>query len=485
MTAATDGKHIGFKIVPMLAFLIFLGAATVWVMSFLTVRAVEHNAAIRSVEWAEFAVRHAPQIEAVAEGLPLKSEEWKLFEDLISISGVFRFKIFSPEGQLRYISGEGSEATADLDAHNPHAANVVASGRTLTIVEDGRSKQDRPDLYSETYIPVYNGDRLVAIAETYLDQTEKSAAVRAEYTLVAVIMTGMIVFALSAPLAGIWLLFRRLRIQNAELEIERLRATAADKSKSEFLSTVSHELRTPLTSIKGSLDMLKSGRVADMPGAADRLVAMAARNTATLHLLVNDLLDFEKINSGNLEIHKSPTDLVAVVNDEIDTLETYGPDQDIEFVFTCDNDALVADADPIRIGQVVRNLLSNAVKFSPRGGKIVVSVFENNGSVRVTVEDSGCGIQQGDLERIFEKFTQVDSTDSRKHGGTGLGLAISREIVKKHDGDIGVTSVVGEGSIFYFDLPSALLHKSLNDRPAHVPELRYPKVSVTGMPRAV
>jgi len=228
------------------------------------------------------------------------------------------------------------------------------------------------------------------------------------------------------------------------LKYAQIRAMASDKSKSEFISTVSHELRTPLTSIKGSLEMLKSGKIIELSVAAERLVAMAAKNSTILNLLVNDLLDFERIDTGNLEVSKRPSDIVSIVRDEIETMMSYDTEQEVEYFYTGDDGPLIGNVDPDRIAQVVRNLLSKRCQILTRKmERFFVSVRKEIGAVRIDVADSGCGISPGDCTRIFDKFTQVDSSDTRKHRGTGLGLAISKGIVEAHGGDIGVTSVRG------------------------------------------
>ena len=230
-------------------------------------------------------------------------------------------------------------------------------------------------------------------------------------------------------------------------------AQVANKSKKEFLSTVSHELRTPLTSIKGSLELLKSGGIVELNSAAQRLVAIAVKNANLLHSLVNDILDIEKLESGKLKMEMRSTDIAAVVEDAIDRFKSYGSERGIEFVYSGTQDHIILNLDSMRIIQVVGNLLSNAAKFSPPGGKVYISVSAKNGAVRVNVKDSGCGISEQNRELIFEKFSQVNSSDSRDAGGTGLGLAIAKGFVEKHGGTLGFTSILGEGSNFYFEMP--------------------------------
>lgn len=448
------------------AFCILLTIATFRIASALVDLAVERDASRTSLEWAEFAISQVPQIADVAEGRPIKPEDWEAFDKLANFVGVFRFKIFSPNGVLRFVSDDPDARGENLGKHNHLAATVVSSGEPYTVVADGTAKPDRPDLYSETYLPVLHNGQIIAIAETYLDQTDKAAAVRTEYAFVAVIMISIIGLALSIPSAGLWFLFRRLKLNNAELKLSNIRAEASDKAKSEFISTVSHELRTPLTSIKGSLEILTSGKIIEMKGPAHRLLALAAKNAGILNLLVNDLLDFGKLNTGNLEMKKQPSDLVKLIRDELETIELYGANQDIRYRFDGTDSPQPALVDPDRIAQVVRNLVSNAAKFSPIGGTVEVSVTYGNGTARIEVRDSGCGISKADQLIIFDRFTQVDSSNTRKHNGTGLGLAISKQIVEAHGGEIGVVSVMGNGSLFYVNLPVGL--ENGNDPEQHL-----------------
>ena len=433
-------------------FIAFAAIAT-WSTSTLVERAVERDASRRSIEWTNYAVTHIPRIEELAQGAPVRPQEWKMFDEMTNLGGVFRFKIFSPEGTLQFESDGKGKTGADLGAHNPKAAGVLADGQPFTVVADGSQKANRPELYSETYLPVYRDGRLVAVAETYMDQTDKTAAVKHEYSIVAAISLGMIFLAMLIPSLGIWALIRRLKKQNAELEVERKRALASDKSKSEFLSTVTHELRTPLTSIKGSLHMLESGQIVKLNGTAAELLSMATRNSETLMMLVDDVLDIAQLESGRFDIKKDSTDLVSVVKDTINVFKSYGLDRSVTTIYTGEEGPFHVDIDAGRIAQVVRNFLSNAVKFSPDNGDVEVSTKRVNGAIRVSVKDRGCGIDESESQKIFEKFKQVDSSNTRDYGGTGLGLAISKEIIESHGGEIGFSSILQEGSEFYFDLP--------------------------------
>ena len=226
-----------------------------------------------------------------------------------------------------------------------------------------------------------------------------------------------------------------------------------ERLKGEFVSTVSHELRTPLTSIRGSLGLITGGAVGKMSGKVREMIDVAEKNTERLIKLVNDILDMEKIESGSMEFRFGPLDLARLVEQGIETNHGYAEDQGVEFLLTETQPELTVRGDGDRLMQVMANLLSNAAKFSPRGGKVEISVTRHNDKARVSVSDHGPGIPKEFQNEVFSKFTQADSSDTRQVGGTGLGLNISKTIIEKHDGSIGFDTKAGKGTTFYFEVP--------------------------------
>lgn len=227
-----------------------------------------------------------------------------------------------------------------------------------------------------------------------------------------------------------------------------------ERMKNEFVATVSHELRTPLTSIRGSLGLVSAGAAGELPERAASLVNMALNNSERLTLLINDILDMEKLESEKQRFDIRRMDVSELVRRSLEDNAGFAQSLSVHFVTPeplCQLDVLV---DPGRFLQVMANLLSNASKFSPAGAAIEVSARCSQGRVRVSVRDYGKGIPPEFQPRVFQKFSQADSSDSRSRAGTGLGLAISRAIVERLGGHIDFDSGPG-GSTFYFELPDA------------------------------
>ena len=211
-----------------------------------------------------------------------------------------------------------------------------------------------------------------------------------------------------------------------------------DTLKDEFISTVSHELRTPLTSIRGALGLLSAGVMGKVDDKALNLLRIASTNTDRLVRLINDILDLERMDTGSAPLHLRRCYLKEIVKQAADTMRSMAEDHEILIDIVPDEktDAIAFDGDPDRMQQVLVNLLSNAIKFSPNGSTIrVISNFDGN-NLLLHIEDTGRGVPADKLETIFDRFQQVEPSDSRQKGGTGLGLAICRSILAQHGGAI-------------------------------------------------
>lgn len=226
-----------------------------------------------------------------------------------------------------------------------------------------------------------------------------------------------------------------------------------ERMKSEFVSTVSHELRTPLTSIRGALGLVIGKFSNGLPDKARQLLETASRNSERLTLLINDILDLEKIEAGMLALEFKALDLVAITQKAIIANEGYGHQHEVHLHLVNTLESASVWADEHRLLQVFSNLISNAIKYSPTGGTVVISVCRRVGRFRVSVRNCGHPIPEEFRHRIFQRFAQADSSDTREKGGTGLGLSIAKAIVERHGGYIDFTSEEGVGTEFFFDLP--------------------------------
>ncbi len=243
-----------------------------------------------------------------------------------------------------------------------------------------------------------------------------------------------------------------------ELERARRSAEEANAAKSLFLANMSHEVRTPLTSVLGAAEMLAEGNLD--PGDA-ALVAIVQRSAAKLHRLVNDILDVSRLEAGKLDVQET---LISLQDVAADTITWAGPLAHREgLAFTWWLDPSLPKqvyGDAMRISQVLTNLIGNALKFTEQGEvRLSVEIAESREhilDVRFTVEDSGIGIAEDQLSTLFESFSQVDTSTTRKYGGAGLGLAICQELVDLMNGTLTVHSIPGEGSSFSFTLPMEL-----------------------------
>lgn len=228
-----------------------------------------------------------------------------------------------------------------------------------------------------------------------------------------------------------------------------------EQMKSEFISTVSHELRTPLTSISGALKLISEGMVGELPEKARDMVSIARKNSERLTLLINDLLDMDKLVSGKLGFNIRPLALAPLIKTSLENLSTYAHNHDVSLAYDNQSGQAAVLADDLRFQQVMDNLLSNAIKFSPAGGRVTVTSELLDGQIQLSVCDQGEGIPEAFRPRVFEKFAQADGSDRRIKGGTGLGLAITRGLLQHMNGSIRFESEPGIGTCFYVLLPRA------------------------------
>ncbi|MEB3328786.1 MAG: CHASE domain-containing protein [Candidatus Sericytochromatia bacterium] len=230
----------------------------------------------------------------------------------------------------------------------------------------------------------------------------------------------------------------------------------ADRAKDDFLSVISHELRTPLNFITGFASLLEDEVGGPLTPTQRSYLARIDLGATRMLALVNDLLDLAKIRSGKFEFHRAPVALGPLLTDALTQFSPLARAEGVtlELATNPGRDLGQVIADPQRVAQVIANLLANALKFTPSGGAVRVTVTREPGWVRISVQDTGIGIPPEDLERLFQPFSQVDMSATRRAGGSGLGLSICKALVEGQGGRLGVTSTPGVGSTFWFALPS-------------------------------
>lgn len=244
-----------------------------------------------------------------------------------------------------------------------------------------------------------------------------------------------------------------LRIKDRhEAEIRRAheKLKSLDKLKTEFLNMVAHELKTPLVPMVGYLQLIDKNKLD--PEDRENL-EIAIRNTKRLQLLVSDILDIAKLESKVMKFNMENIQLTNIIQDTVANAMAFAKEKKLYIRTYVPKELPIVYGDPNRIAQVLTNLLNNAIKFTDKGGVTINARREGN-FVMVEVVDTGIGIAKKDISKLFKKFSQLDSSGSRKYGGTGLGLAISKEIIKAHKGKIWASSPGhGKGSTFAFILP--------------------------------
>lgn len=261
--------------------------------------------------------------------------------------------------------------------------------------------------------------------------------------------------------ATYWITLNLTPVRDANGVLERYISVQADiterkrieRMKNEFVSTVSHELRTPLTSISGAVGLLLGGAAGPLPDKADALLQLAQRNGERLTLLVNDLLDMERLAQGGMPIESEVHVLMPIVATAVNENQMFAGQHGVRLALVEECDDVLVEVDSLRLIQVLSNLLSNACKFAPADTSVDVHVARRDDRVRIDVRDHGPGVPEAFRDMVFEKFSQADGSDTRASGGTGLGLAISKELVEHMGGRIGYEPAEGGGALFFVDLP--------------------------------
>jgi len=246
---------------------------------------------------------------------------------------------------------------------------------------------------------------------------------------------------------------RDLQSTNNQLNAEITERKRAEQVKHEFTAKVNHELRTPLTSIKGALGLIRSDSIGSLSDQTQALLDIAYRNGERLESLVNDLLDIEQIEAGQLAFKMAPLNIPNLVAHAIQVSQNCADQYGVTFSQDdCEQNAWTT-GDRDKLLQVLTSLMSNAAKFSIDDKDITISITVDEHSIHTAVQNQGSIIPETTGDKIFEKFSQLDTSDDRRNGGTGLGLSIAKAIVERHDGTIGYESDSDTGTTFFFTLP--------------------------------
>ncbi len=267
--------------------------------------------------------------------------------------------------------------------------------------------------------------------------------------------------------------FRELTEKNEKLQAAYNQLKEADRLKSSFLATVSHELKTPLTSILGYSEMLSEGIAGPLAEEQAEFVRTIHEKGTHLLAMITGLLDLSKLEIGTMRMRRENARIADILRDVCSTLLPHAKKKGVELVFDCKEEAFTVRVDPVRLQQVFTNIVENAVKFTEAGGSVRITdriVEEDDGTddeigfaimasktsyVEVRVADTGLGIPEGERDRVFDAFYQVDSSSTREHGGTGLGLAIAKRVVLAHGGSIAIEGNTPRGTVFVVRIPSA------------------------------
>ncbi|MHB0945659.1 MAG: sensor histidine kinase [Sedimentisphaerales bacterium] len=223
--------------------------------------------------------------------------------------------------------------------------------------------------------------------------------------------------------------------------------------KAQFISTVSHELRTPLTAIREGISIVMDGIAGKLKPKQREFLELSKRNVDRLSMLINDVLDFQKLESGRMKFDLSPNDAARTIYDATDTMKLFADKHKVKLLVNIAPDIGQAIFDHNKIIQVITNLLSNAIKFTPEGGSVTLDAVRQNDEIVITVTDTGMGIPKDDLPKIFERFYRV-KRPGKEIQGTGLGLPIVAQIITQHNGRILVDSETGKGTTFTVYLPT-------------------------------
>ncbi|HET8752463.1 MAG TPA: HAMP domain-containing sensor histidine kinase [Gaiellaceae bacterium] len=355
----------------------------------------------------------------------------------------------SAPGRAESLRGRAELLAIDLNQHAAEFENAVTARTDALIVQNANAYEHSRELF----IGVAAGAIVLALLLGFVLSWSAIGPIQSIDSRLAAIASGD--FSGHVDVTNrdeLGALAANVNQMNDELRRLYREVEAASQHKSDFLANMSHELRTPLNSIIGFSQVLREGMAGDVnKKQAEYLDDILSSGTHLLSL-INDVLDLSKVEAGQIELHVAPFSLQDALERGVSMVREQATTEGVKVTLHENGGRDVVSGDERRIRQVIFNLLSNAVKFTPEGGEVDVSAARIDGEMRVSVADSGPGIAEEDLDRIFEEFQQTEA-GARQREGTGLGLALSKRFVEMHGGRIWCESEVGKGSTFEFTLP--------------------------------
>jgi len=356
----------------------------------------------------------------------------------------------------------------DVHLEPGHPVEWVLTHREPLVVSEpqqGMPDRENGEMVSQVVLPLVLQDNVVGTFE--LGSRQPQAFTHNHIEILEQVAAQLAVAVQNAKLyADLEDSFEVVKRAREELARANAELLSLDTMKTNLLSNVSHELRTPLVSIMGYTDMIFNEKAGPVNETQKEYLRISLRNIDRLVTLIENLLDFSRLHRGTEALVFESFDLVDVARSSVEMLRPTAVSRKIEIEIEAAEPEFEVDADRGKLGQVFNNLISNAVKFNVDGGHIWLRLARSGSdTVEVSVQDTGIGIDENALDKVFTRFYQRDSSSTRKYGGTGIGLSIAQDIVRLHGGRITVTSKLGEGSTFRFTLPV-----SRANEPAEPPE---------------
>jgi signal transduction histidine kinase/CheY-like chemotaxis protein len=430
---------------------------------------LQYEAETGARNWARFLTEDLDNLSGILAGQPLSGEDRTDLEAVVRVANMVRYKIFGSNGRIVHAS-QPSEIGKSED--EPYFTGIVMKGRTYAQIVDGEDFEAGAQTISEAYVPIMRDGRFLGAIEVYTDVTARAAELRrlGNYALGFLVTLLLFVGATmgvvvtrnirghNAVQRDLMAREMRLRATQSELIDAKEKAEAASVAKSQFLATMSHELRTPMNGIMGMADLLSRTEIDE---TQQHFISTIVQSSENLLKLINQILDFSRIEAGEMDLDRVPYDLHDVVNATADLLAKSADEKRLDFVvLIADDTPRYVSGDPARLRQILTNLVGNAIKFTS-DGEVVLSVWtdkrtESTAHVCFSVRDTGIGIPADAMPKLFEAFAQGDSSITRQFGGTGLGLSISQRLAHLMGGHIVVRSEPGKGTRFRVTLPMSI-----------------------------